>query len=235
MRGPFFGCSPQFLNAMVTKLRPVFLMPGEHFMRSSDMVLELCFVSSGFAEVMDGETIKRIIRSDVDTPSIVGEVSFFLGVQQQHSVRAPESSDIELLVLSKEHSEELFKDYPEQQEIITSNLLSKYNLDSSGKDLEHEAGDDDEDPNAQAMRSILRETVKRRHDEAFQALAWAATSGDTEELRRMLRKNVGIIAAANYDGKTVLHMAAVEGNYRVVELLLQEGVDKNKHDRLVAR
>ncbi len=113
-RGPFFGCSPQFLNAMVTKLRPVFLMPGDQFMRSSDMVLELCFVSSGYAEVMDGESVKRIIRSDVDTPSIVGEVSFFLGVQQQHSVRAPESSDIELLVLSKEHGEELFRDYPEQ-------------------------------------------------------------------------------------------------------------------------
>ena len=124
MRGPFFGCSPQFLNAMVTKLRPVFLMPGEHFMRSSDMVLELCFVSSGFAEVMDGETIKRIIRSDVDTPSIVGEVSFFLGVQQQHSVRAPESSDLELLVLSKEHEKELFQDYPEQVATTHTHTLS---------------------------------------------------------------------------------------------------------------
>jgi len=127
-RGPFFGCSPQFLNAMVTKLRPVFLMPGDQFMRSSDMVLELCFVSSGYAEVMDGESVKRIIRSDVDTPSIVGEVSFFLGVQQQHSVRAPESSDIELLVLSKEHGEELFRDYPEQVSppLLPSSLLLSF-------------------------------------------------------------------------------------------------------------
>ena len=231
-RGPLFGCSPQFLNAMVTKLRPVFLMPGDEFMRASDMVLELCFVSSGWAEVVDGETVKRVIRSDVDTPSIVGEISFFLGVQQQYSVRAPESSDIELLVLSKENGEELFKDYPEQQEIITANLLSKYNLDSSGDDLEHEAGDAEEDPDVHALRSILKETVERRHDEAFQALAWAATSGDSEEVRRMLRKSVGIIASANYDGKTVLHMSAVEGNYRVVELLLQEGADMNRRDRL---
>ena len=229
-RGPFFGCSPQFLNAMVTKLRPVFLMPGDQFMRSSDMVLELCFVSSGYAEVMDGETIKRIIRSDVDSPSIVGEVSFFLGVQQQHSVRAPESSDIELLVLSKEHGEELFRDYPEQQEIINSNILTKFNMDANGNDLEQDAGDDEEDPDAQAMRQMLKETVKRRHDEAFQALSWAVTSGDLEEVRRMLRKGVGI-NASNYDGKTVLHMASVEGNYRVVELLLQEGAEKNKRDR----
>ena len=229
-RGPFFGCSPQFLNAMVTKLRPVFLMPGDQFIRSADMVLELCFVSSGYAEVMDGDTVKRIIRSDVDSPSIVGEVSFYLGVQQQHSVRAPTSSDIELLMLSKEASEDLFRDFPEQQEIISANLLHKYNMDSLGEDLDQDVGEDDEDPDAQAMRQILKDTVKRRHDEAFQALAWAATSGDLEEVRRMLRKGVGI-NSANYDGKTVLHMAAVEGNFRVVELLLGEGADKNKRDR----
>lgn len=78
-RGPFFDC-PQFLNGMVTKLCPVFLMPGDQFIPSADMVLELCFVSSGYTEVMDGDTVKHIIRSDVDSPSIVGEVSFYLGV-----------------------------------------------------------------------------------------------------------------------------------------------------------
>jgi len=206
-RGPFFCCSPQFLNAMVTKLRPVFLMPGDQFIRSSDMVLELCFVSSGYAEVMEGETVKRIIRSDVDAPSIVGEISFFLGVQQQHSVRAPLSSDIELLVLNKQASEELFRDYPEQHERINTNLLTKFNMDAKGDDLENETAEDEDDPDAQAMRQIIKDTVKRRHDEAFQALAWAVTSGDLEEVRRMLRNGVGI-NACNYDGKTVLHMAA---------------------------
>ncbi len=229
-RGPFWGCSAQFLNAMVTKLRPVFLMPGDQFQRAMDMVLELCFVSSGYVEVMDGDTVKRVIRSDVESPSIVGEVSFFLGVQQQHSVRAPESSDIELLLLSKEAADELFRDFPEQQEIVNTNLLQKYNMNSLGDDLELDGGEDEEDPEAQIMRQILRDTVKRRHDEAFQALAWAATSGDLEEVRRMLRKGVGI-NSSNYDGRTVLHMAAVEGNFRVVELLLADGADRNKRDR----
>ena len=230
-RGPFFGCSQQFLNAMATKLRQVFLMPGEHFIRQADMVLELCFVSSGYAEVMEGETVKRVIRSDVETPSIVGENSFFLGVQQQHSVRAPASSDIELLVLSKEHAEDLFRDYPEQQELITANLLTKFGIDSAGMDIEGgDAQEEEEDPDVISMRGVLRDTMRRRHDEAFQALAWAVTSGDLEEVRRMLRKGVDI-NTSNYDGKTVLHMAAVEGNYRVVELLLTEGAEKNKRDR----
>jgi ankyrin repeat protein len=228
--GALFGCSDQFLDSMVTKLRAVFLVPGDQFMRASDMVLELCFVIRGHAEVMDGETVKSVIRSDVDQPSIVGEVSFFLGVQQQYAVRAPTSSDIELLVLSKEASVVLFRDYPEQQEIIHSNLLRQFNIDEKGNDLETDVQGDEEDADRIKMRQTIKDTVKRRNEQAFNALVRAGVSGDFEEVRRMLRKGVDV-NQANYDGRTVLHMAAVEGNYRVVELLLNEGADKNAHDR----
>ena len=215
---------------MVTKLRLVFLMPGDKFQRAADMVLELCFVSSGYVEVLDGDKVKHIIRSDLESPSIVGEVSFFLGVQQQYSVRAPESQDIEMLMLSKEAAEELFRDFPEQQEIICSNLLLKYNMDLKGEHLEEDAGEHEEDPDMLKMSEILKYTLRRRHDEAFQALAWAATHGDIEEVRRLLRKGVDI-NSSNYDGRNVLHLAAVEGNFRMVELLLAEGAEKNKRDR----
>lgn len=80
------------------------------------------------------------------------------------------------------------------------------------------------------MRLIIKDTVKRRHNEAFQALACAVMSGDLEEVRRMLRKGVGI-NASNYDRKTVMHMAAVERSYRIVELLWNEGAEQNKRDR----
>lgn len=131
-----YGCSEQFLNVMVTKLRPLYLMPSDQFMRASDMVLDLCFVSSGHAEVMDGENVRASIRSDVESSSIVGEVSFLLGVQQQHSVRAPTSSDIQLLVLNKEAAESLLNDYPEQHEIISTNILVKFGMDNKGDNLE---------------------------------------------------------------------------------------------------
>jgi hypothetical protein len=153
-----------------------------------------------------------------------------LGVQRQYSVRAPESQDIEMLMLSKEAAEELFRDFPEQQDIICSNLLLKYNMDLKGEHLEEDAGGLEEDPDMLKMSEILKYTSRRRRDEAFQALALAATHGDIEEVRRMLRKGVGI-NSSNYDGRTVLHMAAVEGNFRVVELLLAEGAEKNKRDR----
>ena len=194
------------------------------------MVLELYFVTAGHAEIMDGDTVKRIVRSDVEQPSIVGEVSFFLGVQQQYAVRAPTSTDIELLMMSKEACVELFRDYPEQQDVINRNLLMQFNMDDKGNDLETDLLDDEEDADVSAMRHMIKETVKRRNDQAFRALARAVLSGDFEEVLRMLRKGVGI-NETNYDGRTVLHMAAVEGNFRVVELLLKEGADKNARDR----
>mmetsp|Transcript_26024 Transcript_26024/g.58867 ORF Transcript_26024/g.58867 Transcript_26024/m.58867 type:complete len:2813 (-) Transcript_26024:149-8587(-) len=232
-REVFFRCNPQFLNNLATQLRPVFLMPGDQFIRANEMVLELSFVIDGSVEVVDDDTIKKVIRSDVEDPSIIGEISFFLGVVQQYSVRAPVDADIELLVLSKEAAQELFANYPEQMEIITKNILSNFNLDLYGNDLvdnERMVVEEAEDPDAIVLRKMIQDTVKRRQEEAFLSLSYAATAGDIEEVKRVLRKGVGI-NSCNYDGKTVLHMAASEGNYRVVELLLEEGALKNQKDR----
>eukprot|EP00960_Hanusia_phi_P071257 767509-Hanusia_phi.AAC.5 len=230
--GIFYRCNAQFLNNLVTHLRPVFLMPGDQFIRASEMVLELSFVIDGHAEVVDEDEVKRIIRSDIDDPSVIGDVSFFLGVQQQYSVRAPLDTDIELLVLSKESGEELFRNYPEQQELVSNNILASFNLDKFGNDKSDEksAEDGEEDPEYLFMRNLIRDTVKRRQEESFLALSYAATAGDLEEVRRMLRKGVSV-NSTNYDGKTIMHMAASQGNYRVVELLLEEGAEKNQKDR----
>ncbi|KAJ1468748.1 hypothetical protein T484DRAFT_1854397 [Baffinella frigidus] len=68
-------------------------MPGEHFLRSGEMALELFFVLAGAAEVIEVVSgvpvVKKSIRGDLpDTPSVVGEISFFLGVPLQNDVRA---------------------------------------------------------------------------------------------------------------------------------------------------
>ncbi|EKX42324.1 hypothetical protein GUITHDRAFT_88116, partial [Guillardia theta CCMP2712] len=117
-------------------------------------------------------------------------------------------------------------------EIITKNILSNFNLDVYGNDIvdsERTVVEENEDPDAIALRKLIQDTVKRRQEEAFLSLSYAATAGDIEEVKRVLRKGVGI-NSCNYDGKTVLHMAASEGNFRVVELLLEEGALKNQKD-----
>ena len=45
---------------------------------------------------------------------ILGEIAFFLGTVQPMTVRARSDGDVQLLVLTKDDSNELFNNYPEQ-------------------------------------------------------------------------------------------------------------------------
>ena len=40
-------------------------------------------------------------------------------------------------MLHKETAEQIFRDYPEQQDIIIGNLLAQYRMDSKGENLEN--------------------------------------------------------------------------------------------------
>ncbi|KAK3239416.1 hypothetical protein CYMTET_50659 [Cymbomonas tetramitiformis] len=87
----FSGCTPQFLNAIVVKLREVYLMPGEELMRKGDISRELSFVTSGQMEVKHLNMLVKMVRPDVaGDPGVVGELSFFLGLLQPYTVRVPD-------------------------------------------------------------------------------------------------------------------------------------------------
>ena len=45
---------------------------------------------------------------------ILGELAFFLGILQPMTVRARHDGDVQLLVINREDSNELFSNYPEQ-------------------------------------------------------------------------------------------------------------------------
>ena len=45
---------------------------------------------------------------------ILGELAFFLGILQPMTIRARSDGDVQLLVISREDSNELFSNYPEQ-------------------------------------------------------------------------------------------------------------------------
>ena len=47
-------------------------------------------------------------------PPILGEVAFFLGTVQPMTAKAGPDGDVQLLVLSRDDSNELFNNYPEQ-------------------------------------------------------------------------------------------------------------------------
>lgn len=63
-------------------------------------------------------------------------------------------------------------------------------------------------------------------------MTFAATLGDVDSMEHLLQRGL-LINTADYDGRTTLHLAALEGNVKVLELLLQEGADPNVRDRYV--
>jgi len=61
-------------------------------------------------------------------------------------------------------------------------------------------------------------------------MCWAASEGDCEGLRRLIVRG-GDPNAADYDGRTPLHLAASEGRNEAVALLLRLGVEACPRDR----
>lgn len=61
-------------------------------------------------------------------------------------------------------------------------------------------------------------------------LCAAGSRGDVDALRRMAEDGINL-SAADYDGRTALHLAAAEGKLEAVRFLIQHGVDVNAVDR----
>lgn len=81
-------------------------------------------------------------------------------------------------------------------------------------------------------KNIVQAAVQKRNSEALSAMTFAATLGDVDSMEHLLQRGL-LINTADYDGRTTLHLAALEGNVKVLELLLQEGADPNVRDRFV--
>ena len=62
-------------------------------------------------------------------------------------------------------------------------------------------------------------------------LCHAAAGGDAKKVRELLHKNKVDVNAADYDKRTALHLAASEGHYEIVKILLESRASINARDR----
>ena len=230
----FHGCETNFLSAMTCMLSELYLMPGEEFMRKGDVARELCFVADGVVQMMgvdDKKEVKKEIRSDIaDQSTIVGEISFFFGIPHMQTGRASSDAEVKLLVLSQDDSEKLLGQYPEQEDLILRNILASYNLDKSGARLSDMFVVDETDTIHELQRDAIVQALKRKNEESFTSLSFAVTHGYMVQVKDLMRRGTDL-NQSNYDARSALHMAAFEGNIRIVETLIDGDANVNLRNR----
>ena len=226
----FKGCNAQFLNMLVVTLREMYLMPGETVIQQRDMSRELIFVRSGALELLKNSQLIGTVRSDSDLPSVVGEVPFFMSIAQPYTVKARSTSDATCLMMSKLDFEELKLHYPEQQDIINTNILARFDLNKDGTNVNLVQSKEDDDPERVEMREQIQSALLKRYADSLSNITYAASEGDVDTVRSLLHRGLPV-DSGDYDLRTTLHLAAVEGNLKVVEVLIEEGANVNVKDR----
>ena len=191
---------------------------------------------------------------------MVGEHSFFFGVSQAETVMSFPDGDVSILVLSKEDYHIRMDKYPECHAILVNSLLVELGLNARGDDAtaaddaaaaaggSESAGNNADAAAAKAaktaeaeasaansseasptdFRSQLKNILMKRSADSVYEMVIAATEG--QGVRELLQKGLDV-NTRDFDERSVLHLAAAQGNIRVVQLLIKEGADVHARDR----
>ena len=64
--------------------------------------------------------------------------------------------------------------------------------------------------------------LERRKQESYNLLTYAVKEGDLDTVKRVLAEGLPV-NSVDYDERTTLHMACMEGNVKIVETLIEAG------------
>lgn len=115
-------------------MQSLLCLPCEHDLSAVQSDTMHAFVQGVIEEMRDGNVV-RSVRFDSELPNVVCEIPFFMGVSQPRTFQARKTSDVTILALSKFDYEEVMCIYPEQNDIIVSNVLAFFQLDKDGNDV----------------------------------------------------------------------------------------------------
>ena len=124
---PFFqNASPQFVTAIITKLKFEVFLKGEYIIREGSIGNKMYFVQNGVVAVLSKD---KQVETRLSDGSHFGEIGLLTHDRRVASIRAETICD--LFSLSKKHFQSILKEYPSMKcalETIAMRRLSKLGL-----------------------------------------------------------------------------------------------------------
>ena len=124
---PFFqNASPQFVTAIITKLKFEVFLKGEYIIREGSIGNKMYFVQNGVVAVLSKE---KQVETRLSDGSHFGEIGLLTHDRRVASIRAETICD--LFSLSKKHFQSILKEYPSMKcalETIAMRRLSKLGM-----------------------------------------------------------------------------------------------------------
>mmetsp|Transcript_27947 Transcript_27947/g.79036 ORF Transcript_27947/g.79036 Transcript_27947/m.79036 type:complete len:1538 (+) Transcript_27947:383-4996(+) len=219
----FRECNPQFTTMMLLELHEEFLMPGGIVFLTGDMARDLYFLVRGDVERKNGDKVLGVMYGEQDGVNTLGEVAFIMSVPHSYTAQARATSSATLLTLSRQAFEKLLAPYPECLDQIMGNLLEEYDMDRKGHIVHQEKLSLDQDVlhERRQIMFLIQEALARRNADSMGSMKHAIKAGSMADVRALLREGFDI-NSVDYDGRTVLHIAAVSGDIKLVEMLVKE-------------
>ncbi|CAI5978287.1 unnamed protein product [Closterium sp. NIES-65] len=210
----FQGCSPEFINQIVTKVTPEHYFPSEVVIQHRDSPERLYIICSGNVEETSPSSSADGGRhfSELATGSMFGEVAVLCNIPQPFDVSVIEFCQV--LRLERDDLNTAINTFMVDGRKIVDNLLERTTETGSKYAL---------------LASEITSLIAQQEAELTMTTIYAASRGDIEHLKRLIKAGANA-GKADYDGRTPLHLAAAGGYDEVVRFLLLEGADVNSMD-----
>ena len=241
------GASKRFLDLAVANSNVEFYLPGMDVIEPGSTVGQLYILVAGVVELHAepkntiGSSLKSMESSSVgankllcEPGDLIGDIQFILGGKV--TSRAHTLTVCKMLILPREKYRKIAELHPASARKVLSNLLDKLaavrsDVDASLKnDVSGEGRADSTLQDVKRLKGLIESNLASYTQNETTALRFAAARGDAATVRTIIKEGIDV-NIPNDEGRTALMLAAVEGDQRVVSLLLDTpGIDVNQQD-----
>ncbi len=242
------GCGHGFVDALACHVSVELFMPGVTVLCQFDASLELFFIASGTAEVLaleevaepededygearsgagDAETEAHVLLETIGEGASFGEVPFLFHQPQPFTVRT--RTLCRVLCLKRDAWAAAEAAHPRDARIAAHAVTAALAAAATAAASHGPAGGALRRGILEPLAAAVAAVMASRDAERVGELCLAAARDDVLSIRRAIAAGAGA-SAADYDGRTALHVAAAKGAHAAVRYLLDHVAAMNVVD-----